>query len=381
MSILPICENLLINSPVSQTNGTGERENIMKDPGSSRPCLENLYNICASKIEEPSVIKFPLMGPYIIDFESSATTLTQEQVQAAKDFYSNFIEQAVNKLIENGHKKPVNEEELSALCKDIISIIWDKENFSYKDDSLLLNGLATETKTLDFSTSSYVAADILNQFGVSSKLVSLPDYSNLHCSINGISIYVNTSSIADFKVYKSEEEVKEKYGSIYGEFKFEMPNPIFFNNRGIAKTNSKNYSGAIADFTMAINLFPKGPKAYYNRAIAKVWSGNCDGAIFDISNTIYLDPDFADAYYSGACVEYGRGNYEKAIKYCNNYLDKETSDEDRFAFMQVVRHLANDQLSETKKVVILDDIIHSPEVNTEWLNKILDEAGLICHQK
>ena len=59
-----------------------------------------------------------------------------------------------------------------------------------------------------------------------------------------------------------------------------------YYNQGIAKDNTGDYKGAIADFTKYIELKPDGADAYYNRGNAKDNSGDYIGAIADFNKYI-----------------------------------------------------------------------------------------------
>jgi len=50
-----------------------------------------------------------------------------------------------------------------------------------------------------------------------------------------------------------------------------------------------DYSGAIADFTTAIEMFPGNADAYLNRGIAKSRMGDKEGAIKDFKKQVELD--------------------------------------------------------------------------------------------
>lgn len=73
-------------------------------------------------------------------------------------------------------------------------------------------------------------------------------------------------------------------------------NPITYFNLGVTKSQSKNFKGAIIDFTTAIELNSQFVEAYYNRGIAKFRLQDYKEALADFNKTIELKSDFADAY-------------------------------------------------------------------------------------
>ena len=68
---------------------------------------------------------------------------------------------------------------------------------------------------------------------------------------------------------------------------------------GASKYESKDYYGAIADHTKAIELNPNNPKtsaAYLIGGDAKYRLKDLDGAMADYSKAIKFDPDYSLAY-------------------------------------------------------------------------------------
>lgn len=70
-------------------------------------------------------------------------------------------------------------------------------------------------------------------------------------------------------------------------------------NIGIKKMGlgEKDYTGAIADFSKAIELDPENKYAYYSRGTAKYELEDYIGAIADYSKAIEITPKNASAYY------------------------------------------------------------------------------------
>lgn len=67
----------------------------------------------------------------------------------------------------------------------------------------------------------------------------------------------------------------------------------YFLKRGLAKQNTDDLPGALADFNKAIELDPKFAIAYNNRGLAKRMTGDLEGALADFTTAIELDPKSA----------------------------------------------------------------------------------------
>src|SRR6267378_3417242 len=61
-------------------------------------------------------------------------------------------------------------------------------------------------------------------------------------------------------------------------------------NNGISNFSSKNFSGAIADFTQAITLKTDFEKAYYNRGLTYSELKDYTNAVADFNKSMELNP-------------------------------------------------------------------------------------------
>ena len=61
-----------------------------------------------------------------------------------------------------------------------------------------------------------------------------------------------------------------------------------WNNRGLEKQNSGDFTGAIEDYTEGINIDPNYALAYYNRGVARNELGDITGAIEDLEKAAEL---------------------------------------------------------------------------------------------
>jgi tetratricopeptide (TPR) repeat protein len=96
-----------------------------------------------------------------------------------------------------------------------------------------------------------------------------------------------------------------------------------YDARGEDKKNESDFEGAIADYTRAIELYPKYSEAYRERGIAKTKKKepDLDGAIADLDRAIKLDPNDAVAYAGRADVRGKRKEYDAAITDIQKAID------------------------------------------------------------
>ncbi|MFK7798485.1 MAG: tetratricopeptide repeat protein [Aureispira sp.] len=84
--------------------------------------------------------------------------------------------------------------------------------------------------------------------------------------------------------------------------------------RGAAKYHLGRYADAIKDYDTAIQIDPKYDLAYHNRGNAKYNLGRYADAIKDHDTAIQIDPKYALAYIGRGIAKYNLGQYSNAIK-------------------------------------------------------------------
>jgi tetratricopeptide (TPR) repeat protein len=96
-----------------------------------------------------------------------------------------------------------------------------------------------------------------------------------------------------------------------------------YDAKGDTKKDESDFEGAIADYTRAIELYPKYGEAYRERGIAKAKEKepDLDGAIADLDHAIELDPQDAVAYAGRADVHVKKKQYDAAIKDIQKAID------------------------------------------------------------
>ena len=106
-----------------------------------------------------------------------------------------------------------------------------------------------------------------------------------------------------FNSGREKDEAKDYYGAIADYTKAIEINPNYFlayYSRGIIKYNQKDDLGAIADFTEAIELEPNNGLGYLRRGTSKFYLNDMDGACQDARKAKELGTD-ASQIIEAAC--------------------------------------------------------------------------------
>ncbi len=86
-----------------------------------------------------------------------------------------------------------------------------------------------------------------------------------------------------------------------------------WSNRGNVRVRQNNLSGAIEDYTQAIDLAANKPDPYLNRGAVWEAMGQWQKAIEDYNRVLQIDPDDPAAYNNRANAEAGMGEWVLAI--------------------------------------------------------------------
>ena len=91
--------------------------------------------------------------------------------------------------------------------------------------------------------------------------------------------------------------------------------------RGNAKSELKDYHGAIHDYSRSILLDPNDPMAYNIRGVAKKNLGKTDEALEDYQRAMEIDNDYAMAYSNIGVVHFEKGDFSEAITSFSQAVD------------------------------------------------------------
>lgn len=86
-----------------------------------------------------------------------------------------------------------------------------------------------------------------------------------------------------------------------------------WSNRGNVRVRQNNLSGALEDYTQAIELATNEPNPYLNRGAVWEATGQWQKAIDDYNQVLQIDPDDPAAYNNRANAEAGMGEWVLAI--------------------------------------------------------------------
>ncbi len=94
--------------------------------------------------------------------------------------------------------------------------------------------------------------------------------------------------------------------------KYDNNNPYAWNNRGVIKKDNSDYSGALDDYSKAIELLPTYGDAYFNKGNVERIKGDFENALNDYNMAIKIMPDNEEFYFCRGIVYYSLQNIQEA---------------------------------------------------------------------
>jgi len=94
---------------------------------------------------------------------------------------------------------------------------------------------------------------------------------------------------------------------------------------GIAKHNTKDYEGAIKEYSKAIKVDKNFRDGYFNRGVCELALQDFKAAKKDLDKTIEIDSTFVKAYYSRATVMVSQQKYTEALPDLNKTIELDPS--------------------------------------------------------
>ena len=94
-----------------------------------------------------------------------------------------------------------------------------------------------------------------------------------------------------------------------------------YYNRALARQDFRDYDGAVGDYSKAIQLDPKNAYAYNNRGNSRTAPKNHANAIADFDKAVELNPRYASAYFNRANAKRLLKGYAGAIADYNKCLE------------------------------------------------------------
>jgi tetratricopeptide (TPR) repeat protein len=95
---------------------------------------------------------------------------------------------------------------------------------------------------------------------------------------------------------------------------------LAYNNRGTAKSERGDWTGAVQDYDRSIAIYSQWPKPWFNRGVARAVHGDHAGAIEDFTRAVQLDPKHVDAIAARAISRSKRGDAVGALADCEEVI-------------------------------------------------------------
>ena len=122
----------------------------------------------------------------------------------------------------------------------------------------------------------------------------------------------------------------------------------FYFNKGNEKFKNKDYSGAIKDFSKAIEIYPQDFNAYYNRGLMKLILKDYLGAISDFSKVIDNNDGDEYTYYNRGISFKSLKDYAAAIKDFSKVIEINPRDGEAFFERAGSKYFAGDMKGSCK---------------------------------
>ena len=120
----------------------------------------------------------------------------------------------------------------------------------------------------------------------------------------------------------------------------------FYFNRAYDKNEKGDYSGAISDYTKALEINPQYADAYYGRGIAKYNLKDYYGALSDFTKAIEINPKLKRAYNNIAYLKRRKefNDYYGSIFYATKAIEIDPN----YSFPYLNRGVAKEKLGDLK---------------------------------
>jgi len=117
-----------------------------------------------------------------------------------------------------------------------------------------------------------------------------------------------------------------------------------FHQRGFARYLIGDISGAIEDYSQAIDNKHNFSLAYYNRGVAQYWNGDIDGAISDFARVAWGSTKYraAISHKNLGIIRLQMDNFDKALKEFNQSVLYNTSDATTYYWRAAAKHNKED---------------------------------------
>lgn len=172
----------------------------------------------------------------------------------------------------------------------------------------------------------------------------------------------------------------------------QTPDAQIFYEKGVENINSKNYIGAIADFTNALSEKPDFGAAYFQRAIAKhelaVMAGYESMELcMDLAQALNLGEEkaipYIKQYCQNECFKMEMAFYEPEMVFCADFSSKVLYDLPKDAYYKLVNltklNLFNNKFEEIPKNFIDLNLLVQLDMSSNRLSEVQPIIGTLVY--
>ncbi|MBM2833395.1 MAG: Tetratricopeptide 2 repeat protein [Candidatus Brocadiaceae bacterium] len=313
----------LVGMPDSPAGTSGERTPFkLVGMETTQKSLNDLIsdkelNLSLQKLSDDELIDLYKRSSPVYKPPSMVSGLAQDVIVSA-----NKIKQKSRDLFNNKNQtpKPLSKQDTNKKHSDIVDPYDNKTQTSAKLPVLENNPQQTpkvkdiwhetisdpEFKALDFSSKRRVVDGFMDKFIIpDAGYQALPE----ERKANILHQFERDAGIANEDDNASKTSELPSTEKMIGDTKTRPDTELggSYFKRGNDKYDSQDYTGAVKDYSKAIELNPKYASTYNNRGSAKAKLQDYTGAIQDYSKAIELNPKYASAYNN-------RGNAKESLK-------------------------------------------------------------------
>ena len=213
-------------------------------------------------------------------------------------------------------------------------------------------------------TPVYGSLDVMTTPAGATIILNSKEYGTTPTTINKLLIgdYTVQLKMTDYSSVNKMITISDGKTSLLNEIlnvKYEQTAETYLE-RGNEKEKLKDYSGAILEFTKAINVKPDYINAYFSRGNQKFYLQDYSAAIEDYSNVIKLNSREETSYFNRGLAKAKIEDYKGAIEDFSKVIEIEPKNADAYFY----RGMAKSDIEDYKAAI--EDYTNAIEINPKY---------------